>query len=399
MFKNIFTIHKIKKLRENNINNQFLAAFRNELADYMTKNPVMKKGDVRLPKVGGLNNFTYFNKLNFKLMPVLIIALIALITTGGGVAAASQTSLPNDALYPVKILTEEVREAVTFDNAAKVKLHAKYAADRVAELQKMLDEKGVDAKGLDVALANLKEHVDRSAEIIDQERGRGKDVNALAKEVQNRIEKAKNDLEDELESTEVVAKNDEEKKMLRERVENIKREMEFNEDRIGKSEEFKEEAEEAMIEAQKKLVEITQKGLASSTELIKFNSFMDKASSSLLQEHWVQARQHAKQAEKALEKVERKIEKAHEEESDDGEAKEQSKTKEQVKTREQIKTRERVEIKEQAEVKEQVEVEEQTETKEQENDATTSSPEKDEGAQGVEDVEDDNVVTPTRNGQ
>ncbi|MBU4216953.1 hypothetical protein L6270_03940 [Candidatus Parcubacteria bacterium] len=309
MFKEVFTIRKIKKLRTEDMNKQFLVDFRGELNIFMTNNPVMKKEVQRLFNMESLNKFINFNKLNFKSMPAFIIVLIALITTGGGVAAASQTSLPSDALYPVKILTEEVREAVTFNNTAKAKLHAKYANDRVEEVQKMLSEKGIDPKGLEIALANLTKHASQTASIIEGERSHGKNVNALAKELQNKIEKAKTDLENNLDSMAVNATSTEARKTWKEKIEKIKSEMEDNEDRIGKSEEFKKEAEAAMLQARKQLQEASQNGLASTTELIKFNSFMDKASSSISKEHWVQARQHAMQAEKALEKVENKIEK------------------------------------------------------------------------------------------
>ena len=307
MFKKIFTILKIKRLKREQVNGLFLSQVRKELAGYMAQNPVMLSTDDRLSKQEEISNFTYFNKLNFKHMPAVIIALIALIS-GGGVAAASQSSLPNQVLYPVKILTEEVREALTPDSAAKAKLHAQYAAQRVAEVQKMLDAKGVDAKGLEVSMANLKEHAAQAANIIAAERGRGQDVSALAKEVQGKIEKAKVDLGNELDQASAKADNNDDKKLFQAASEQAKQEIEDSEDKIGQSEEFKQEAEAAILDAKAQLKIASSTALASSTELIKYGEFMDKASTAISKEHWVQARQHAEQAIKALEKAEKKSE-------------------------------------------------------------------------------------------
>lgn len=307
MFNKIFTILKIKRLKQEQVNDLFLGQARKELTSYMAQNPVMHLADDRLSKQEKISKFTYFNKLNFKHMPAVIIALIALIS-GGGVAAASQSSLPNQALYPVKILTEEVREVFTPDSVAKAKLHAQYAAKRVEEVQKMLDAKEVDAKGLAVAMANLKEHAAQAANIIDQARSQGKDVKDLAKEIQTKIEKAKVDLGNELDQAGAKADNNDDRKLFQAAADQTKQEIEDSEDKIGKSEEFKQEAQAAILDAQAQLETASSTALASSTELIKYGEFMDKASTAISKEHWVQARQHAEQAIKFLDKAENKSE-------------------------------------------------------------------------------------------
>jgi hypothetical protein len=67
------------------------------------------------------------------------IAVILLITAGGtGTAYASQSSLPGDTLYPVKLGTEELQRVVTFDDAAEVELELKFAAVRLDELNEIV---------------------------------------------------------------------------------------------------------------------------------------------------------------------------------------------------------------------------------------------------------------------
>lgn len=68
--------------------------------------------------------------LSFHLQPLLrrsglVIALVAVLVVsllGGGTIAASANSLPGDALYAVKRLTEEVQLALTVDSEAKARL-------------------------------------------------------------------------------------------------------------------------------------------------------------------------------------------------------------------------------------------------------------------------------------
>ncbi|HEY83415.1 MAG TPA: hypothetical protein G4O01_09070 [Dehalococcoidia bacterium] len=70
---------------------------------------------------------------------VVIAVLILLVVSGGTVAAASG-SMPDDALYPVKLATEKVRLALTPSALGKAELYAELADRRVAEIVKMADE-------------------------------------------------------------------------------------------------------------------------------------------------------------------------------------------------------------------------------------------------------------------
>lgn len=63
-----------------------------------------------------------------------ISAVVALMITGGGVLAASGSSLPGQPLYSVKIFTEQVQLGLTFSEAAKIQLYANLADRRVEEI-------------------------------------------------------------------------------------------------------------------------------------------------------------------------------------------------------------------------------------------------------------------------
>ncbi|TAN34019.1 hypothetical protein EPN28_00725 [Patescibacteria group bacterium] len=78
--------------------------------------------------------------LNFKHM-VSIIIIVALLFGGGGAVVASQNDMPGDILYPVKLLSENVREALTFSVKSQAKLDAELANERAEELKYVTVEK------------------------------------------------------------------------------------------------------------------------------------------------------------------------------------------------------------------------------------------------------------------
>src|SRR6202035_540189 len=53
-------------------------------------------------------------------------------------AAASGSSLPGDALYPIKLSVERAQLTLTFDAAARARLHAQFAAVRLTEAQRLI---------------------------------------------------------------------------------------------------------------------------------------------------------------------------------------------------------------------------------------------------------------------
>ncbi len=70
----------------------------------------------------------------------LTAATVAFALVLGGVDYASTDSLPDSPLYPVKLLIEKIRLAVTTDNQAEVELHLQNAEARLAEADAMAEE-------------------------------------------------------------------------------------------------------------------------------------------------------------------------------------------------------------------------------------------------------------------
>jgi hypothetical protein len=91
---------------------------------------------------------------------VVVVMLVCLAVGSSGIAYASQTALPGDALYPVKLALEKVELLVTLDPQAQLRLHVEFSQLRLAEMQRLL------ALGryadLSIATANYRNHVSQA---------------------------------------------------------------------------------------------------------------------------------------------------------------------------------------------------------------------------------------------
>jgi hypothetical protein len=79
------------------------------------------------------------------LLPAVFILLVGVVL-GSSVVVASAQSLPNDILYPVKRTIEQARLAFAPDSASSGDLRLTFAAERLAEVQRLIDrDRGADA--------------------------------------------------------------------------------------------------------------------------------------------------------------------------------------------------------------------------------------------------------------
>ncbi len=71
---------------------------------------------------------------------ISVITILGLLLGGTGTVYASQDSLPTDVLYPVKVLTEEVRLELAADPQVEMNLLLGYAQRRVDEIAALVEE-------------------------------------------------------------------------------------------------------------------------------------------------------------------------------------------------------------------------------------------------------------------
>ncbi len=122
-------------------------------------------------------------------MKIIKSILISLLFVPLFVFAQNQAVLPSAGITPespfyfIDKIGEALRDFLTFNPEAKARLQVAYAAERVAEIKVILETKGVEAKGLDVAKARLEANASKAADIVKQEKEKGKDVSKIAGEI------------------------------------------------------------------------------------------------------------------------------------------------------------------------------------------------------------------------
>lgn len=90
---------------------------------------------------------------------------------------------PGDFFYFLDQWAEVLGEFFTFNPEAKALLQTEKALERIAEIKALLEIKGVDAPGLDVAQKKIQAHMARAGEIVEQQKTKGKEVARLAQKL------------------------------------------------------------------------------------------------------------------------------------------------------------------------------------------------------------------------
>ena len=306
-------------------------------------------------------------------------AFVALFAFASGTAFAQspQVALPSAGLTPesnfyfLDKFGEAFREFFTFNPDGKAHLQITFAAERIAEIKVILETKGVEAQGLEVAQSRLQAHLANAATIVVDQKADGKDVSQLAKELDDEFDAPKTALEQALKAEKRTLEVQEEelkariraarqagdtaqveslvqqlgqvkaqKELLELKEEEAEEALEKEEERIEEEMEAKEEAEKAIREAEKEkqevLDEAAEEDIVVPTEAFgKFDSLLAQAKSALAAGNYPEAKRLAKQAEKNLDVVEEAIEDLEEAKEEAEELKEEQEEKEQEAKEEQ----------------------------------------------------------------
>ena len=98
---------------------------------------------------------------------------------------------PDSFFYFLDSFLESLQEFFTFNPEGKAHLQITFAAERIAEIKVLLERKGVEAKGLDIAQSKLRAHLAKAVDIISDQKAKGKDVSNLAKELDDKFDEPK----------------------------------------------------------------------------------------------------------------------------------------------------------------------------------------------------------------
>lgn len=337
---------------------------------------------------------------------MLFIPLFGFAQNGSTGSPQGQAALPKAGLTPESPfyffdkLGETLQTFFTFNPEGKARLQITFAAERVAEIKIILETKGIEAKGLEVAQSRLQAHLANVATIVTEQKSKGKDVATLAKELDDKLETPKSVLADSFKAEErnLEIKEDELKtqlkvahkagdtakeeelaqelgqvkaqlELLELKEEDIEDELEAEEEKLEEELETQHKAEKAIREAEEEKQEVLDEASEEGVELpttafAKFDQLLTQAKELFAKENFQGAKQLAEQAEDALEDIEEDIEKLEEEK----EQKEEQMKEEEEQQKEE--TEEAEEDEEQAKEKKQKQEEKQqkkAKDKDQEN--------------------------------
>lgn len=319
-------------------------------------------------------------------MNILRAIIFSLLAIPLLVSAQTEPVLPDAGLTPESPLYfldkfgETLREFFTVNPEGKAHLQITFAAERVAEIKVILENKGVEARGLEVAQSRLQAHLANAANIVIAQKADGKDISQLAKELDEEFEDSKNALkqtfkaekralklqEKELKRKIVEARQADDaaqvenlvqqlgqvkaqKELLELKEEEAEEALEREEERLEEEMEAREEAEKAIKEAEEEkqevLDEAAEEGVTlQAIEFEKFDRLLAQAKELFGRGNYQGAKQLAKQAEKSLDAVEETLEELEEAKEKEEELKEEKEEKErEAKEEEEEKMKEKEE--------------------------------------------------------
>lgn len=306
-----------------------------------------------------------------------LVASLFIFTGGAALAQNQQTALPSAGLTPESTFYfldrfgEALREFFTFNPEGKARLQITFAAERVAEIKVILETKGVEAKGLEVAQSRLQAHLANAATIVTEQKADGKDVSGLAKELDDEFEAPKTALEQTFKEQERALESQEkelkrkitearrvsdvaqveslvqqlgqvkaQKELFELKEEETEEALEREEERLEEEMEAQHKAEKSIREAEEEkqevLDEAAEEGITVPTETFgKFDGLLAQAKSALAAGNFAEAKRLAKQAEKNLDSVEEAVEDLEEAKEKEEELREEQEEKEREAKEEQ----------------------------------------------------------------
>ena len=128
------------------------------------------------------------NYLQRGVIPLVVLALLAVVGAGGAATVVSRGSIPGDILYPVKETTENVRVATAFSDESKAKVHLAIADEKLNEIEK-LEARGKSADKIIAATERLEKNQGKAIEKLEKAQSEGKDVSAIVARLQSNLER------------------------------------------------------------------------------------------------------------------------------------------------------------------------------------------------------------------
>lgn len=295
--------------------------------------------------------------ISILLVPFLVFAQNQIVLPNAGFT-------PESPFYFLDRFGEALREFFTFNSEGKARLQIVFAAERIAEIKVILETKGVEAPGLEVAQSRLQAHLANAATVLDSEKVRGRNVSKLASELDDKFEGPKSALKETFRTQKQTLENQEDelkakikdarrvgdtsqiealvrqfaevktqKELLEQKEDDQEKALEKEEERIKEEMEAKSKAEKKIRKAEREKQEIldeaAKEGLSIPPEAFNvFNHHLSEAKSALAAGKFGEAKHHAEEAKENLDKIEDAIDDLEETREEEEELKEEQEEKE-----------------------------------------------------------------------
>ncbi len=107
-----------------------------------------------------------FGKKSPLFFPALMIIVFVVIGTGAGITFASQAALPGEILYPIKIVSEKARIALTVSDDEKARLHFEFSSKRLDEVAELAKDSTSDPKLAEIAIEGYKKELNEGQVVL-----------------------------------------------------------------------------------------------------------------------------------------------------------------------------------------------------------------------------------------
>lgn len=184
--KNRSTIEKIKILKSIKADEAFKFDLRKKMIE--EGGVVIKPISSRLQKKQGMSilQLLKINPLNKNMfIPLLLVA--ALLGSGAGVTYASQSSLPGDALYPVKLVSEKAQTVLIIDDAKEANLHLKFSSERLEEVEELAKKGEKNPEHVKLAVDNYKTELAQVQTILNSAPANSAQTTQIAQDITDTV--------------------------------------------------------------------------------------------------------------------------------------------------------------------------------------------------------------------
>lgn len=108
----------------------------------------------------------FFHKTKPLFMPLFVIIIVVFIGAGAGITFASQSALPGEILYPIKIVSEKARIAIAASDDEKARLHFEFSSKRLGEVAELAKDSASDPKLAKIAVEGYKKELSEGQAVL-----------------------------------------------------------------------------------------------------------------------------------------------------------------------------------------------------------------------------------------